>query len=112
MSDRSHIDRLRLGVIAPEFPPDLGGMATLAEGFTRELARTDDVIVFAQPADGADDTYPFRVSRKIDDAFAHDLAVLRDTKVDAWLALNAGLIPLAAQLEQPFSGHGRDARRL
>ena len=40
---------MRIGVIAPEFPPMLGGMAELARGLTHSLAQTDTVRVYSFP---------------------------------------------------------------
>ena len=37
---------LRIGVLAPEFPPALGGMHTLAWGLACGLAREDSVVVY------------------------------------------------------------------
>ncbi|HEY5622457.1 MAG TPA: glycosyltransferase, partial [Gammaproteobacteria bacterium] len=110
MAEDRQSQRVKLGLIAPEFPPSLGGMGTLAEGFARELARTEEVIVFAPPATGEVAQAAFRLRRSLRDSLSNDLDELRGERVDAWLALNAGVIPLAPYLEAPFFVyvHGSD----
>ncbi len=100
----------RLGIIAPEFPPNVGGMATLARGFADELAHNTDVTVFAR-TDEHEDRTQYQVRRVIADDLAHDRRALATAPpVDAWLALNGGLIPLAPHLDKPFFVylHGSD----
>ncbi len=102
--------RQHFGVIAPEFPPDLGGMAELARGLVVALAATDDVTVYTFPQHGIEATglkqLPILTGR-----LAHDARSLAGSgAVDAWLALNAGLVPLAQRLDRPFFAyfHGND----
>ena len=43
---------MRIGFIAPEFPPRLGGMAELARGLGTALAETNEVRVHTFPGQG------------------------------------------------------------
>jgi glycosyltransferase involved in cell wall biosynthesis len=100
---------ITLGIIAPEFPPDIGGTASLARGYADELAKSEHVTVYSRTGD-----YPdrpgYRVHPVIQDHLSRDLQALRDENVDAWLALNGGLIPMVPKLKQPVFVylHGSD----
>jgi len=100
---------LHLGIIAPEFPPDIGGMASLAGGFADELSSTDRVTVYARTGTHEVET-PYPVRRVIQDHLGRDSELLRGERVDAWLALNGGLIPLLPYLDAPMFVylHGSD----
>ncbi len=92
---------LRLGLIAPEFPPDLGGMAELSRGMANALALTDDVVVYCHPGRGLPEA-DFEQKPVLSDNLRRDAELLSGDRVDAWLALNAGLVPLARVVERPF----------
>ncbi len=92
---------MRLGLIAPEFPPDSGGMAELARGLAASLAATDDVTVFIPPRSGLPQA-DFEQRPVLIQDLREDAETLNAAGVDAWLALNAGLVPLAPKLESPF----------
>ena len=92
---------MRIGLIAPEYPPDLGGMAELARGMATSLATVDDVVVFTSPGCGLPEA-KFQQQPVLKRDLRHDAELLRGADVDIWLALNAGLIPLAPRLEPPF----------
>ncbi len=101
---------LHLAVLAPEFPPQLGGMAELARGLAESLAARDHLRVFTTRASRGGSplvSAPALSGRPADDAAA--LAPL-EPGVDAWLLLNAGLTPLATRLSKPCFGywHGND----
>ncbi len=100
---------LRLGLVAPEFPPDLGGMAELAQGLASALAEIDEVTVFTRPGHHLADAR-FQQQAVLSGKLAADARTLATAKVDVWLGLNAGLMPLATQLEKPFYIylHGND----
>jgi phosphatidylinositol alpha-1,6-mannosyltransferase len=102
---------LRIGVLAPEYSPLLGGMAELARGLSEALAVQDTVRVFALPSprrQGADHVDGLALTGKpwVDGP----LLAAREGDVDLWLALNAGLMPLARWLRQPLFAywHGND----
>lgn len=111
---------MRIGVIAPEFPPMLGGMAELARGLTTALAATDTVRVHTLSGHGADAGVagPWEPGVPVRGRPRHDARVLAPLEVgdrdrpalDAWLGLNAGLVPLARHLDAPFFCylHGND----
>lgn len=114
---------LRLGLLAPEYPPQLGGMAELARGLAEGLAEGlaagsaerpachDEVKVFTlkshRPADSL-----LVAAQPLRGRPATDAATLLpfEHEVDAWLLMNAGLTPLARLLAKPCFGywHGND----
>lgn len=106
MADR----QLRLALLAPEFPPQLGGMAELARGLADALAVRDVVKVFTLKShrSGSNLVAPPAISGRP----AADAALLRplEKDFDAWLLMNAGLAPLAKLLRKPCFGywHGND----
>ncbi len=111
----------RLGLIAYEYPPLIGGMATYAQALTRHmLAAGYDVHVFANrdaspiagdaasgrsPADtGGPSVHPILTTD-----LARDLPGLLGQRMDCWHAINFGYAPLAI-LRRPFvlTVHGTD----
>lgn len=105
---------LRLGLLAPEFPPQLGGMAELARGLAAGLAAgsaTTEVKVFTLKSHqtGASPLVAAEALRGRPAADAATLGPLED-RFDAWLLMNAGLAPLARRLRKPCFGywHGND----
>lgn len=92
---------MRLGLIAPEYPPDLGGMAELSRGLATSLAATDEVTVFTLPEHGLPGA-DFEQRPVLRQDLRRDAELLRGAGVDAWLGLNAGLLPLAPKLTPPF----------
>lgn len=100
---------LRLGLIAPEFPPGRGGMHELARGLATHLAADNDVAVYTVPGGGVPEA-PFKQLPILSGDLTRDARRLSSAGVDAWLALNAGLIPLAPRLGKPFFAycHGND----
>ncbi|MEM7355043.1 MAG: glycosyltransferase [Acidobacteriota bacterium] len=100
---------LRLGLIAPELPPDLGGMAELARGLALALGETEELILYTLPEHGIAGA-SFEQRPVLSGQFATDAKRLAAVAVDAWLALNAGLVPLARRLPSPFYAyfHGND----
>jgi phosphatidyl-myo-inositol dimannoside synthase len=102
--------QLRLALLAPEFPPQLGGMAELARGLAEALATRDMVKVFTLKSHQSGSRLvagPPLTGRPDRDA-----ALLRplEQDFDAFLLMNAGLAPLAALLGKPCFGywHGND----
>ena len=92
---------VRLGLIAPEFPPDVGGMAELGRGLASALAATDDVVVYTLPEHGVPDA-DFEQRPVLTGRLRRDLESLRAARVDAWIALNAGLAPIARRIGHPL----------
>ncbi len=91
---------MKIGIIAPDFPPALGGMQTYAREVARELsARGNAVSVFTSPhADGelASEPYPIHpiltlrryTDRRIAQSYTNDLWHVM-TAAYAWWALEA-----------------------
>jgi len=103
---------LRIGVVAPEFPPTMGGTAQHALGLSKALARTDRIILFTQPSSQvtADDPPGFPVHRVLTRRVGRDAKILKQAEVDVWLLLNAGYAPLTQVLRAPtfVYCHGND----
>lgn len=105
---------LRLGLLAPEYPPQIGGMAELARGLAEALAagpHGDEVKVWTLKSHQMGES-PLVAAEALRGRPAEDAATLlpREEGVDAWLLMNAGLSPLARRLERPCFGywHGND----
>lgn len=101
---------LRLALLAPEYPPQLGGMAELARGLAESLAQRDEVQVFTLKGLRSGSAAVSEVVLR--GRPAEDAKKLRplEGQFDAWLLMNAGLTPLAAELQKPCFGywHGND----
>jgi phosphatidylinositol alpha-1,6-mannosyltransferase len=100
---------LHIGLIAPEFPPEIGGMHTLARGFAEALAATDRVTVYTP---SGQPHVPGRYAQKalLTGRLSADARQLGAEPVDVWLALNAGLLPLLPRLNgrRYVYVHGKD----
>lgn len=92
---------LRLGVVAPDFPPTLGGMQELSRELSCALAQFADVTVFTTE-DGALPNTPFDLRPELTGHWADDRIRLGAVSVDAWIGLNAGVAPLAAPTDAPW----------
>jgi phosphatidyl-myo-inositol dimannoside synthase len=94
---------MKIGVVAPEFPPYRGGTAQHAFGLSRALARMDEVTVYSTMSASTenDGQLGFRVERSLVRQIRSDAERLRAVEVDAWLALNAGYAPLSTMLQRP-----------
>ncbi|MEM8994114.1 MAG: glycosyltransferase family 4 protein [Acidobacteriota bacterium] len=104
---------MHIGFLAPEFPPMLGGMAELARGLAAGLAAEDRVSLFCLPRHGIDG--PWKRVGEVTGRRQRDLPPLlaleqSQAAPDVWLAMNAGLVPLAPHLRRPFFAyfHGND----
>jgi glycosyltransferase involved in cell wall biosynthesis len=102
--------QLRLALLAPEYPPQLGGMAELARGLAEALATRDMVKVFTLKSHLGGSRLV--AGSPLTGRPARDAALLRPLApdFDAFLLMNAGLVPLAARLGKPCFGywHGND----
>lgn len=103
---------LRIGMVAPEFPPDVGGVQTYSYGLAEALAAVGlEVTVFTR-RDRAVEPVPagcrreavLRLRRRL------DRAVLQRTDIDAWHATNAAYAWIAMEDPRPVvvSVHGND----
>lgn len=106
------LPRLDLAVVAPEFPPDFGGMAELARGLTEALTEHARVTVYTFDDKQRDTSgeLPYAVEACLSGSPDRDLPLLKAVRPDAWLALNAGYVPALAALEAPTFAylHGND----
>ncbi|MGA8261811.1 MAG: glycosyltransferase family 4 protein [Arenicellales bacterium] len=104
--------KLRIGVIAREFPPDVGGMAVLGEHVVRGLSSTDDVVVFTREGWGVNE-HAFRHEPILTGSPYRDAGRLGSWRVDVWLALNARYAVIAGELKDPMCiyCHGNDFLR-
>ena len=102
---------MHVGVISPEFPPDIGGIETYAYEFCRELAsRGHRVTVFTQrhpkgevEPQGVAVVPALRMRRPV------DREILRDSSVDVWHVMNAAYAWLALEAKPVLvSVHGND----
>ena len=106
------VERLRVGIVAPEFPPAVGGMETLALGFATALGMEDAVTVVTLAANRNGQAGNFRLVPVLTGSSGDDVRSMRalEAEVDVWLMLNAGLIPLVPELDRPAFVylHGND----
>ncbi len=106
--------RLRLGIIASEFPPDHGGMQEHARGLVASLARDHTVLVYtSRDASARTIEANVTVNPVLQWQTAPDLRVLGQVDVDAWITLNAGLASYSIGLSAPVFAyiHGNDFTR-
>jgi phosphatidyl-myo-inositol dimannoside synthase len=102
---------MRVGVISPEFPPDIGGVETYACEFSRELARRGHgVTVFTQAhAKGEVQLPGIAVQPCLRMREALDRSILRDHAVDVWHVMNAAYAWVATYAPAVVvSVHGND----
>ncbi len=103
------LSRVRLGLIAYEYPPLIGGMGTYACALSRHMHDAGyDVHVFAneqaEPVSDGVHVHPILTTD-----LARDLPRLRRYSMNLWHAINFGYAPLAC-LKRPFllTVHGTD----
>lgn len=102
---------MHVGVISPEFPPDIGGIETYAYEFSRELAsRGHRVTVFTQRhPKGEVELRGAKIVPALRMRTAVDREILRDRTVDVWHVMNAAYAWLALEAKAVFvSVHGND----
>jgi phosphatidylinositol alpha-1,6-mannosyltransferase len=105
---------MRIGIVAPEFPPDIGGVETYAFEFSKELAkRGHDVTVFTpRHARGEVSVPGGRVHAKLSMRRDVDQQILGDYPVDVWHVMNAAFAWLALEGKPTVvSVHGNDFLR-
>ena len=105
---------MRVGIVAPEFPPDIGGIQAYGYEFARELARQGhEVVVFTEAREGA---RPAIQGAQIVDGLRRrrrlDRPVLARWRVDVWHVMNASYAWLAEEFGNVvISVHGNDFLR-
>lgn len=100
---------LKIGVIAPEFPPQHGGMQEHAYGVVRHFSRRHDILLFTASGNGI--SLPnVRVIDELTGSTPGDVSILKRYRTDAWLAMSAGTASYAPYLLPPFFSyvHGND----
>ena len=102
---------MRIGVIATEFPPQLGGMAEFARGLLTAMAQVNEVHVYTLRGHDLPES-TVSVHHVLTGRPWVDRPTLLEAErdLDRWLALNSGLTPLAGSLRRPFFcyAHGND----
>jgi len=103
---------MHLGLLAMEFPPQMGGMQEHARGVVTHLAGKIRLSVFTAPDLGLEVPDTETIACLTGSALA-DTPLLRQRPVDAWLALSAGMAAYAPYLSQPLVAyvHGNDFTR-
>ena len=100
---------MRIGIIATEFPPDVGGMQIMALQIAKHLAKSHQVVVCTTrtPRPGYNQ---FEVLSNLQGRTAEDVLALNRVDVDIWLAMNAGYVAIARDLCKPLVAyfHGND----
>lgn len=102
---------MKVGVISPEFPPEIGGVETYAYEFARELAnRGHRVTVFTRPHTEGEASLPgVRVVPSLKLRRTIDRAILRDASFDVWHVMNAAYAWMALEASPVVvSVHGND----
>ena len=102
---------MRIGIVAPEFSPDIGGVETYAHEFSKELARRGhEVFVFTCPHEkGEISGQGFEVLPILKFQYATDREIPQKYQMDVWHVMNAAYSWLALET-QPLilSVHGND----
>jgi phosphatidylinositol alpha-1,6-mannosyltransferase len=105
---------MRIGIVSPEFPPDIGGVETYAYEFVKELAsRGHEVIVFTVRHPSRTVRLPgVRIEPRLKLCRAADAATFGLFDVDIWHALNAAYAWVASDRPNGIvSVHGNDFLR-
>jgi phosphatidylinositol alpha-1,6-mannosyltransferase len=102
---------MHIGVVAPEYPPEVGGMQTYAVEFVRALSKRGfTVTVFTRAGDGTCEALPgVRVLRVLRERRRLDRPILDTPGIDAWHVMNACYAWLAEEAAPVVvSVHGND----
>jgi len=102
---------MRIGIVAPEFPPDIGGVETYAYEFSLELARRGhEVFVFTCPhAKGEISGQGFEVLPLLKVQYASDRELPKKHPMDVWHVMNAAYAWMALETRPlVISVHGND----
>ena len=102
---------MRIGLIAPEFPPDIGGVETYGYQFATELVRRGHrVFVFTCPhREGEVSKAGFEILPLLKVDYASDRRILREHPMDVWHVMNAGYAWMALETRPVIiSAHGND----
>ncbi|XSG86413.1 MAG: glycosyltransferase family 4 protein [Methylohalobius sp. ZOD2] len=104
-----------IGIVSPEFPPDLGGVENYALGYVRALADLGyPVTVFTRRhPEGEIDLPGVQIRPELKLRRVLDRKLLETPGIDAWHAMNAAYSWIAEETEKPVvvSVHGNDFLR-
>jgi phosphatidylinositol alpha-1,6-mannosyltransferase len=104
-----------VGILAPEFPPDIGGVENYALGYAKALAGMGyPVTVFTRRHSEGEISLPgITVKPLLKLRRVLDRHVLQDPRIDAWHAMNAAYAWVAEETQKPVvvSVHGNDFLR-
>lgn len=108
--DRGH--KVHIGIVSPEFPPDIGGVETYAYEYSKALVALGHTVTVFTTVDKVSYTYfeNFTVLPILHLRRRLDSAALALQKVDAWHVMNAAYSWLTLDSEKPvvISVHGND----
>jgi len=103
---------VHIGIVSPEFPPDIGGVETYAYEYSKALTELGHTVTVFTSANKKDHIYSedfsvqpvLRLRRRLDSP------VLRGYEIDAWHVMNAAYSWLAVDADCPVvvSIHGND----
>jgi len=102
---------MRIGIVAPEFPPDIGGVETYAYEFSLELARRGhEIFVFTCPhPKGEIYGQGFEVLPLLKVQYASDRELPKKHPMDVWHVMNAAYAWMALETRPLIvSVHGND----
>ena len=101
-----------IGIMSPEFPPDIGGVENYAYGYVEALVALGyPVTVFTIAHPGGEVTMPgVRIRPELKLRRVLDKKLLDDPQIDAWHAMNAAYAWIAEKNNKPVvvSVHGND----
>ena len=88
---------MKIGIVAPDFPPYIGGMPTYAVNLSRELQRRGHkVFVFTCTGMGeSNEVHDLTVHRILTRNFLSDQKILSSWKMDLWHVINASYCVLS-----------------
>lgn len=106
---------LSIGIISPEFPPQIGGVERYAFEYAKALAgQGHKVTVFTRPhPEGEINNEGFEVRNLLRRDYRTDREVVRSQPMDAWHVMNAAYAWVALETKVPVvvSVHGNDFLR-
>lgn len=105
---------MRIALVSPEFPPDIGGVETYAREFVRELAgRGHDLTLFTmRHPEGEADIPGVRIEPTLKLCRDADRKTFANHRTDVWHALNAAYAWLALEYSNTVvTVHGNDFLR-
>ncbi|HIA08911.1 MAG TPA: glycosyltransferase family 1 protein [Chromatiaceae bacterium] len=101
-----------IGIVSPEFPPDIGGIENYALGYVLALAKLDyRVTVFTRKHDQGEISLPdIEIRPVLKLRRALDRGVIKNPAIDVWHCMNAAYAWVAEETHRPVvvSVHGND----